>query len=87
MLHARDLWGFPVAQLWEGEDYATLRLEEEIQRRQHGQATTDLQDLPRASFPDINNALFYPFYSADQHSVFFAAFPTQRAFCWATKPT
>jgi hypothetical protein len=29
----------------EGENYATLRLKEEIQKRQYGQATTDLQHL------------------------------------------
>jgi hypothetical protein len=33
----------------EGEDYATLRLKEEIQRRQYGQVTTNLRDLPGAS--------------------------------------
>jgi hypothetical protein len=49
----------------EGEDYATLRLKEEIQKRQYRQATTDLQDLPSASFPHMDNVLFYLFYSAD----------------------
>jgi hypothetical protein len=33
----------------EGEDYAILRLKEEIQKRQQGQATKGLQDLPGAS--------------------------------------
>jgi hypothetical protein len=50
----------------EGEDYATLRLKEEIQRRQYGQATTNLQDLYSASFLNINNVVFYEFYSADK---------------------
>lgn len=34
----------------EGEDYATLRLKEEIQRRRCGQATSNSQNLPSASF-------------------------------------
>jgi hypothetical protein len=34
----------------EGEDYATMRLKEEIQKRQYGQAMTNLQDLHSASF-------------------------------------
>ncbi|KAF2818138.1 kinesin light chain 1 [Ophiobolus disseminans] len=42
----------------EGEDYATLRLKEEIQKRQQGQ-TTDLQDLPPPfSLPFPRNELF-----------------------------
>jgi hypothetical protein len=35
----------------EGEDYATLRLKEEIQKRQQGQAKIELQDLPSTSSP------------------------------------
>jgi hypothetical protein len=34
----------------EGEDHATTRLREEIQKQQQRQAVTDLQDLPRTSF-------------------------------------
>jgi hypothetical protein len=47
----------------EGEQYATLRLKEEIQKRQHRQ-TTDLPDLPGASFPCRNNVC-HKFDSAD----------------------
>ena len=36
----------------EGEDYATLRLTEDIQKRQQGQAKIELQGLPSASSPD-----------------------------------
>ncbi|KAH8733178.1 kinesin light chain 1 [Phaeosphaeriaceae sp. PMI808] len=43
----------------EGEDYATLRLKEEIQKRQHGQAKVGLQDLPIfSSLPFPRNELF-----------------------------
>jgi hypothetical protein len=48
----------------EGEDYATLRLKEEIQKRQYGQATTDLVDLPSAFFFYRNNVL-HTFYFAN----------------------
>jgi hypothetical protein len=48
----------------EGEEYATLRLKEEIQKRQYGQATTDLQDLPSALFFHKNNVL-HTFYFAN----------------------
>ncbi|KAF2820755.1 hypothetical protein CC86DRAFT_428604 [Ophiobolus disseminans] len=42
----------------EGEHYATLRLKEEIQKRQQGQIT-DLQDLPTLfSLPFLRNELF-----------------------------
>jgi hypothetical protein len=40
----------------EGEEYATLRLKEEIQKRQQGQ-TTDLQNLPSGSYPDREEVL------------------------------
>jgi hypothetical protein len=40
----------------EGKHYATLRLKEEIQKRQQG-CITDFQDLPSASFPDTKNVL------------------------------
>jgi hypothetical protein len=42
----------------EGEAYATLRLKEEIQRRQYGQAITNTQALSSALFPNINNMFF-----------------------------
>jgi hypothetical protein len=48
----------------EGKHYATLRLKDEIQNRQQGH-TTDLQDLPSASFLDTNNVLFCKFHPAD----------------------
>jgi hypothetical protein len=44
----------------EGEDYATLRFKEEIQKRQQGQ-TTDLQDLPTASIFGRNSVVFHRF--------------------------
>jgi hypothetical protein len=40
----------------EGAQYATLRLKEEIQKRQQGHAT-DLRDLPSASLTNTNNVL------------------------------
>jgi hypothetical protein len=49
----------------EGEDYATLRLKEEIQKRQYGRATTDMQDLPSALFVYRNNVLLHTFYFAN----------------------
>jgi hypothetical protein len=48
----------------EGEHYATLRLKEEIQKRQQGHRTA-LQDLPSASFPDTNKVLFCKFHPAN----------------------
>jgi hypothetical protein len=48
----------------EGEHYATLRLKEEIQKRQQGHRTA-LQDLPSASFPDTNNVLLCRFHPAN----------------------
>lgn len=48
----------------EGEDYATMRLKEEIQKRQQGQ-TTDLQDLPSASFSDRNSVSLHKYCSTN----------------------
>jgi hypothetical protein len=41
---------FLVPNYGEGEEYATMRLKEEIQMRQQGQATTVSQDLSSTSF-------------------------------------
>ena len=63
----------------EGEDHATLRLREEIQKQQRRQAVTDRQDLPRASFPSSSSILLRELQSLTEHSVFIVAFPTKRA--------
>jgi len=67
----------------EGEDHAMLRLKEEIQRRQQGQAVTDLQELPRVgeilpsnlvaeakeqiTIPDVNDRVYVTL--SEQHSL------------------
>jgi hypothetical protein len=48
----------------EGEDYASLRLREEIQKRQQG-TSTDLQGMPSASFPGRYIPCFYKSYSTN----------------------
>ena len=39
----------------EGEEYATQRLKDEIQKRQQGRGKMDLQDLPGGSLPDCSS--------------------------------
>lgn len=49
----------------EGEDYARLRLKEEIQKRPHGQAKVGLQDLSSTSFPSKGSILLHKPYLAN----------------------
>jgi hypothetical protein len=60
----------------EGEDYATLRLREEIQKRQQGQII-DLQDLPSASSLKETTSFSTSSILLTKHSLFPTTFPTQ----------
>jgi hypothetical protein len=70
----------------EGEQYATLRLKEEIKKRQQGHITV-FQDQPCALFLTQITSFSANFILLTKRSLFVTAFPAQRAFCWATKPT
>jgi hypothetical protein len=53
----------------EGEEYATLRLKDEIQKRHQGQGKMDLQDLPSMALPDCGSIPMRDTYSA-KHTQF-----------------
>lgn len=61
----------------EGEEYAALRLKDEIEKRQQGQGKIDIQDLPGLSLLDcvIHTQL-------NTRSFLGATVPPQRALCW-----
>ena len=71
----------------EGEEYATLRLKEEIHKRRQGHSMTDLQDVPGASslIETLSFSVSAP--PLTKHSLVSATFPTQRALCRARNPT
>jgi hypothetical protein len=71
----------------EGEAYATLRLEEEIQKRQNGRGTESLQDLT-GTFSFRQSSFFFirVIMQLTMCSVLVVAFPKERTFRRTRKP-
>lgn len=70
----------------EGEEYATLRLKEEILKRQQGRSTTDLQHVPGASASTEMLSCSRSASPLTVYSFLSAALPTQRALCRTRNP-
>jgi hypothetical protein len=69
-----------------GEAYATLRLREEIQRRQEGWGTESLQDLTRAFLAENGSISLYEHMQLTIHSLLIITFSKKRALCWTRRP-